>query len=32
MNTGFYPKLALDGIKKNRRMYVPYAFYFGKHF
>lgn len=24
MKTGFYPKLALDGMKKNRRMYLPY--------
>lgn len=24
MKTGFYPKLALDGIRKNRRMYLPY--------
>ena len=24
MNTGFYPKLALDGIKKNRRLYFPF--------
>ena len=24
MKTGFYPKLALDGIKKNKRMYLPY--------
>ena len=24
MKTGFYPKLALDGIKKNKRMYFPY--------
>ena len=23
MKTGFYPKLAFDGIRKNRRMYVP---------
>lgn len=26
MRLGFYPKLALDGIKKNRRMYLPYIF------
>lgn len=24
MKIGFYPKLALDGIRKNRRMYPPY--------
>ena len=24
MKIGFYPKLALDGIRKNRRMYLPY--------
>lgn len=24
MKTGFYPKLALDGIRKNKRMYLPY--------
>lgn len=24
MKTGFYPKLALDGIKKNKRLYLPY--------
>ncbi len=24
MSLGFYPKLAMDGIRKNRRMYVPY--------
>ena len=24
MKTGFYPKLAWDGIRKNRRMYFPY--------
>lgn len=24
MKLGFYPKLAMDGIRKNRRMYVPY--------
>lgn len=24
MKTGFYPKLAFDGIRKNRRMYVPF--------
>lgn len=24
MKTGFYPKLALDGIKKNRRLYFPF--------
>ena len=23
-NLGFYPRLAFDGIRKNRRMYVPY--------
>lgn len=24
MKTGFYPKLALDGFRKNKRMYLPY--------
>lgn len=24
MRFGFYPKLAFDGIRKNRRMYLPY--------
>ncbi len=24
MKTGFYPKLALDGIRKNKQMYFPY--------
>ena len=24
MKTGFYPRLAWDGIRKNRRMYLPY--------
>lgn len=24
MKIGFYPKLALDGIRKNKRMYFPY--------
>uniref|UniRef100_UPI00286F171C FtsX-like permease family protein n=1 Tax=Anaerosporobacter sp. TaxID=1872529 RepID=UPI00286F171C len=24
MEAGFYPKLALDGIRKNKRMYLPY--------
>jgi putative ABC transport system permease protein len=24
MRFGFYPKLALDGIRKNKRMYIPY--------
>lgn len=24
MKTGFYPRLALDGIRKNRRIYLPY--------
>lgn len=24
MKAGFYPKLAFDGIRKNRRMYLPY--------
>lgn len=24
MNTLFYPKLAWDGIRKNRRLYIPY--------
>lgn len=24
MKAGFYPKLALDGIRKNKRMYFPY--------
>jgi len=25
MNFMFYPKLALDGIRKNRRLYIPYV-------
>ncbi len=24
MKTGFYPKLAWDGIRKNKRLYIPY--------
>lgn len=24
MKKGFYPRLALDGIRKNKRMYIPY--------
>ena len=24
MRLGFYPRLALDGIRKNRRMYLPF--------
>lgn len=24
MRTGFYPKMAWDGIRKNRRLYLPY--------
>ncbi len=24
MNLGFYPRLAADGIRKNKRMYLPY--------
>lgn len=24
MKLGFYPKLAIDGMRKNRRMYLPY--------
>ena len=24
MKAGFYPKLALDGIRKNKQMYIPY--------
>lgn len=24
MNIGFYPKLALDGIRKNKQIYLPY--------
>lgn len=24
MKLGFYPRLAMDGIRKNRRMYLPY--------
>ena len=24
MKTGFYPKLVLDGIRKNRKLYIPY--------
>lgn len=26
MNFGFYPKLALDGMRKNKRLYLPYCF------
>lgn len=26
MRWGFYPKLALDGMRKNRRLYLPYLF------
>ncbi len=26
MKKGFYPRLALDGIRKNRRFYLPYIF------
>ena len=26
MKAGFYPKLALDGIRKNKRLYMPYIF------
>ena len=26
MNIGFYPRLAADGIRKNKRMYIPYIF------
>ncbi len=26
MKTSFYPKLAFDGIRKNRRLYLPYLF------
>lgn len=26
MRTGFYPKLAFEGIRKNKRMYLPYIF------
>ncbi len=26
MNFGIYPKLALEGIKKNKRLYIPYIF------
>ena len=25
MKAGFYPKLAFDGIRKNRRLYLPYV-------
>ena len=25
MKAGFYPRLALDGIKKNKRLYLPYV-------
>ena len=24
MKKGFYPKLAFDGIRKNKKMYLPY--------
>ena len=24
MRTGFYPKLAFDSIRKNRKLYIPY--------
>ena len=24
MKSGFYPKLAYDGIRKNKRLYIPY--------
>ena len=24
MKAGFYPRLARDGIRKNRRLYLPY--------
>lgn len=24
MRAGFYPKLAMDGIRKNKRLYIPY--------
>ena len=24
MKIGFYPKLALDGIRKNKRLYLPF--------
>ena len=24
MKTGFYPKLAFDSIKKNKKLYIPY--------
>ena len=26
MKAGFYPRLALDGIRKNKRLYLPYLF------
>ncbi len=26
MRAGYYPKLAIEGIRKNRRMYLPYLF------
>ncbi len=26
MKSSFYPKLAFDGIRKNRRLYFPYLF------
>lgn len=26
MKFGFYPKLAFDGVRKNKRMYLPYFF------
>lgn len=25
MKAGFYPRLALDGIRKNKRLYLPYV-------
>ncbi len=28
MNFGYYSKFAIDGIKKNRRLYLPYIFTF----
>lgn len=26
MKAGFYPHLAADGMRKNRRLYLPYIF------
>ena len=26
MNIHLYPKLALDGMRKNKRLYIPYIF------